>query len=410
MRVLLFTGKGGVGKTTAAAGSAALAARRGLKTLVLSTDAAHSLGDALAVDPATARAAGAEPVETAGGLYVQQLDAQRRFERSWGEVREYLLTVLDVAGIDSVAAQELTVLPGAAELLALLEVRNQVRSGRWDLVVVDCAPTAETLRLLALPEALGWYMERLAPPERRVARSLRPMLSPVLGKVAGLPMPSDGVFDAIGRLTDELAQVRAVLTDPGTSVRLVLTPEAVVVAEARRTLTSLSLFGYRVDAVVANRIFPAGGADSWRAGWVAAQAEQLADVEDSFGPLPVYRSPFQPAEPIGFDCLADLAGQMYGADNADPFAAPTAADRLSDPLTVERSGDEFVLSLALPFADRGEMDLARTGDELVVTVAGYRRVLALPSVLRRCKVSGAALRDGRLRVRFEPDPALWMGL
>jgi arsenite/tail-anchored protein-transporting ATPase len=405
MRVLLFTGKGGVGKTTAAAGSAALAARRGLKTLVLSTDPAHSLSDALAVEPATARAAGAEPVEIAGGLFVQQLDAQRQFERSWNDVRSYLLTVLDGAGFDSVAAEELTVLPGAAELLALLEVRNQVRSGRWDLVVVDCAPTAETLRLLALPEALAWYVERLAPAERRVARSLRPML----GRVAGLPMPADGVLDAVGRLSEELGQVRAVLTDPGTSVRLVLTPEAVVVAEARRTLTSLSLFGYRVDAVLANRIFPAGGADEWRAGWVAAQAEQLAEVEESFGPLPVYRSPFQPAEPIGFDVLADLAEQTYGSGR-DPFAAPAVGDPLTDPLTVERSGDEFVLSLALPFADRGEMDLVRSGDELVVTVGGYRRVLALPSVLRRCRVCGAALRDGRLRVRFEPDPALWMGL
>lgn len=238
MRVLLFTGKGGVGKTTAAAGTAALAARRGLKTLVLSTDAAHSLADALAVR------AGPEPAEVDGGLYVQQVDTQRRFEQSWSAVREYLLAVLDTAGVDALAAEELTVLPGAEEVLALLEVRDQVGSGRWDVVVVDCAPTAETLRLLALPDALGWYMERVFPIERRVVRSLRP----VLGRVAGVPMPRDHVFDAMERLYAELGEVRSVLTDARTSVRLVLTPEAVVVAEARRTLTSLSLFGYRVDA------------------------------------------------------------------------------------------------------------------------------------------------------------------
>jgi arsenite-transporting ATPase len=211
----------------------------------------------------------------------------------------------------------------------------------------------------------------------------------------------------VARLGDELAQVRTVLTDPGTSVRLVLTPESVVVAEARRTLTSLSLFGYRVDSVVANRVFPSDGADPWRAGWVQAQAEQLADVESSFGSLPVYLSAYQAAEPVGFEALADLAELMYAG--ADAFG-PAASDAAGESLTVERSGDEFVLSIALPFADRSEMDLVRMGDELVVTVGAYRRVLALPSALRRCTVAGAALRDGRLRVRFEPDPALWRGL
>jgi arsenite-transporting ATPase len=395
MRVLLFTGKGGVGKTTAAAGTAVMAARRGLKTLVLSTDSAHSLADALGV------VSGPEPVEAADGLFVQQVDTQLRFQRAWGEVRDYLLTVLDSAGVDAVAAEELTVLPGADEVLALLEVRDQVRSSRWDLVVVDCAPTAETLRLLALPESLGWLVQRVFPPERQVARSLRP----VLGRVAGLPMPRDGVVDALARLSAELAEVRTVLTDPGTSIRLVLTPEAVVVAEARRTLTSLSLFGYRVDAVVANRVFPSGGdADAWREGWVAAQSRRLVEVEESFAPIAVLRAPYCDAEPVGADALFALAEQLYSG--VDPFAEP-AADTTVD---VERSGDEFVLTIALPFAERDTMELVRSGDELVLTVGPSRRVLALPAALRRCTVAGAALRDGVLRIRFEPDPALWMGL
>jgi len=394
MRVVLFTGKGGVGKTTIAAGSAALAARRGLKTLVLSTDAAHSLADAFGV------AVGADPVEVDTGLFVQQVDAQVRFEHSWREVQQYLLTVLDSVGVDSLAAEELSVLPGAEEVLALLEVRDQVRSGRWDLVVVDCAPTAETLRLLALPELLGWYLDRMFPAERRVSRSLRP----VLGRVAGLPMPQQHVVDAVTRLHHELAEVREVLTDPHTSVRLVLTPEAVVVAEARRTLTSLSLFGYRVDGVVANRVFPADGADEWRAGWVAAQSAQLAEVDSSFAPLPVLRAAYQGAEPVGSEALADLAEVVYG--ETDPFAAPPE----QGPMTVERSGAEFVLSFVLPFADRSDLGLARTGDEIVLTVGSYRRVIALPSALRRCTVVGASLRAGRLRIRFEPDPDLWMSL
>ena len=394
MRVLLFTGKGGVGKTTAAAAAAVLAAERGLKTLVLSTDSAHSLADAFG------SALGSEPTEIDAGLYGQQVDAQRRFEQTWREVQDYLVTLLDRAGVDPMEAEELTVLPGAEEVLALLEVRRQIADGPWDLLVVDCAPTAETLRLLALPEALNWYMDRVFPIERRVVRTLRP----VLGRMTGLPLPQDSVFDAVTRLHEELGQVRTVLTDPATtSVRLVLTPEAVVVAEARRTLTSLSLYGYRVDAVIANRVFPAGGDDAWRAGWVAAQQEILAEVDASFAPLPVFRSAYRGAEPVGLDALAAIAADMYG--DTDPFALSTAAE----PMTVERLADDrFALVLALPLADKRDLDLARRGDELVVTVGAHRRVLSLPSVLRRCTVAGARLDGGTLRVEFQPDPALWM--
>src|SRR5881227_2491952 len=221
MRVLLFTGKGGVGKTTTSAATAVHAARRGLKTLVLSTDPAHSLADAFGVP------LGHEPTEIEVSLYGQQVDTQRALEDSWREVQHYLRELLEQGGIDPIEAEELTVLPGAEEVLALLELRAQVSSGRWDTVVVDCAPTAETLRLLALPEALGWYMERVFPVERRMVRTLRPVLS----HLARMPMPPDSVFAAIERLHAELAEVRALLVDPvTTSVRLVLTPEAVVVA------------------------------------------------------------------------------------------------------------------------------------------------------------------------------------
>jgi arsenite-transporting ATPase len=392
MRVLLFTGKGGVGKTTAAAGTATLAANRGLKTLVLSTDAAHSLGDAFD------HPVGDGPMEIDSQLFVQQVDAQRKFEQSWREVRQYLLSVLDAAGVDPIEAEELTVLPGAEEVMALLEVRDQIRSGRWDLVVVDCAPTAETLRLLALPEALEWYMQRIWPIERRLVRAMRP----VLGRVAGVPMPQDRVFDAFERFHAELAGVRQVLTDPGTSVRLVLTPESVVVAEARRTLTSLSLYGYRVDAVIANRIFPADGADAWRRGWVAAQAAQLEEIEQSFAPLPVYRSPYRAAEPVGVEELSAFAAAAYASvDDADPFAVLDAGH---DPMSAFQDDGEYVLSLALPLADRREMDLVRRGDELVLTVGSHRRILALPGALRRCTVTAAELREGRLGIRFAPDP------
>ncbi len=392
MRVLLFTGKGGVGKTTAAAATAAAAAARGSKTLVLSTDPAHSLADALGV-PLTAA-----PSEVDTGLYAMQVDAQAAFERTWREVQSYLLSLLERAGVDALQAEELTVLPGADEVLALLEVTRQVTTGPWDLVVVDCAPTGETLRLLALPEALTWYVERVFPAQRRALRAVRPLLSRVTGPV----VPRDDVFDAVERLHRELLQVREVLTAGTTSVRLVLTPEAVVVAEARRTLTALALYGYRVDALLANRVFPPSD-DPFLAGWVSAQAEQLALVRADAGGLPVLELPYQSGEPVGLAALTELGTALYAGE--DPAQEAVEAAPL---LGVARTTDGFELSLSLPLARLSDVSLTRSGDELAVTVGGHRRLLSLPSALRRCTVTGALLRGGRLLVRFEPDPALWM--
>jgi arsenite-transporting ATPase len=394
-RALLFTGKGGVGKTTTAAATAALAARRGVKTLVLSTDAAHSLADALAVR------LGPDPTEIEDGFYGQHVDTQHSFERSWREVRAYLGEVFEAAGVDPVEAEELTVLPGADEVLALLAVHEQLTAGRFDLVVVDCGPTAETLRLLALPEALSWYMRRIFPMERRVVRSLRPVLS----RVAGMPMPHDRVFEAVERLHGHLAAVRAALTDPSSAaVRLVTTPESVVIAETRRTLTSLSLYGYRVDAVLANRVMPAPprATRGWQAGWAETHGKRVAEIEESFAPLPVLQAPYAPAEPVGVEALSDFAETLY--DQHDPTALASSAE----PLTVERTTDGFSLSVALPFAAKEELELTRRGDDIAVTVGASRRLITLPSALRRCDIEGARLDEGRLVVRFVPIPDLWM--
>ncbi|WP_426244148.1 ArsA family ATPase [Nocardioides sp. LHG3406-4] len=385
MRILLFTGKGGVGKSTVAAGTAALAAAGGHRTLVLSTDAAHSLADAFATP------VGAEPTRIAEGLYAQQVDAQLRFEQSWADIQRYLLRVLEVAGVDPVAAAELTVIPGAEEVLALLELRLHAVSDEWDVIVVDCAPTAETLRLLALPEALGWYMQRVLPVERRVVKALRPVLS----RAAGVPMPEDTVFDAVERLYAELEEVRALLSGPEASVRLVMTPESVVLAEARRSYTTLSLFGYRVDGVVANRIFPGADGDDWRSGWVAAQDVVLAEAAASFPGLRLWRSVYRAAEPVGVEALIDLAREVY--DDTDPLATPTQ----DGPFRIVRTSRGAVLSLRLPGVTRADVDLGRNGDELVVTVGSYRRLLTLPAGLTRHRVTGARVQDGELQVRME---------
>jgi arsenite-transporting ATPase len=412
VRIILYTGKGGVGKTTTSTATALRLADRGLKTLLLSTDAAHSLADALG------QPLGPEPVAVAAGLDAAQLDTQLRFEAAWQELQDYLVQLLSQAGTDAITAEELTVLPGIEEVLALLAVHELAGRGRWDALVLDCAPTAETLRLLALPAALGWYLQRIFPLHRTLARGLRP-LTGLLGRPGALP--PDSVFQAVLGLAQQLAEVQALLTDPAVStVRLVLTPEAVVVAEARRTFTALALYGYQVDEVVVNRIFPdsADGSD-WQRSWVAAQRRQLTGIEESFAGLPLRRLPYRPVEPVGLPALRELADQLYGdrlygdrlygdRPGSDP-AAPADLDPLLELSELEAAADgsRYQLSLRLPLAERGEVSASRSGDELVVTVAGHRRVLALPSVLRRCEVTGGSAAGGRLLLRFRPDPRLW---
>lgn len=406
MRIVLFTGKGGVGKTTTSAATALRLADRGLKTLLLSTDSAHSLSDALRV-PLTG-----EPVAVVPGLDAVQIDTQRRFEAAWHDLERYLLELLSQGDLDPITAEELTVLPGIEEVLALLAVRELAERGSWDALVLDCAPTAETLRLLALPEALGWYLQRVLPIHRTLARGMRP-LTAVLGRPGAVP--PDAAFEAVLRLTAELSSVRTMLADPAvTSVRLVLTPEVVVTAEARRTFTALALYGYRVDGVVANRVFPdAPDGSAWQRSWVAAQTAELVAIQGSFPGVPLRQVGYRPEEPRGVPALRELAEELYGElPGADPVPDTDPAPLLSvstvpAPPAGAQDGPEYLLTLQLPLAERGEVAASRSGDELVVTVAGHRRVLALPSVLRRCAVAGGSAADGRLVLRFRPDPQYW---
>lgn len=364
MRALLFTGKGGVGKTTLAAATAAALAGRGDKTLVVSTDPAHSLGDAFGTP------LGAEPAEVDSRLHGAQVDSRALADDAWHELRgELRAALISGAGLDTLAAEELTVLPGVDELLALTEVQRLAETGRWQHVIVDCGPTAETLRLLALPEAISGY----------------------LGRLYGRRSRLSGLARSVTRLASHLESLRTMLTDPDTtSVRLVLTPERVVVAETRRTLTSLALRGIRVDGMIVNRLMPSPGL--WRgsaAAWLrtrrAQQEEVLGDLRATGLADGLLRSvEHRAAEPVGLPALREIAHELYG--EAGPLAG---SGNLTPLLQVSEVEDGYELRIALPLTRDADVDLARVDDDLAVTVDGVRRLVALPEALRGCRIHDA---------------------
>ncbi len=396
--MLLFTGKGGVGKTSVAAATAARAAAHGARVLVTSTDPAHSLADALDVPlgdrPTPVSIPGAASASS-GRLMGQQLDAQQRLEEHWGEVRDYLVSLLAWGGVGDVAAEELVLLPGLDELFSLIDLRHQVLGGRYDLVVVDCAPTAETLKLLALPDAVRWYADRVLGPGSRVVRAVRPLARTFGAGSADLPLPGDEVAGALDRLHLDLAAVHELLTDPArTSVRLVVNPERLVLAEAQRTATSLSLFGYAVDALVVNRLLPDHVDDPYLARWKQRHVEHLEAARAAFAPLPVLTAPLFDDELLGVADLIELGERLYGEHDEQ------AVLHDARPVTVDTVDGLLVLRVALPFATEQDLELHQHGESLHVKVAGTKRVVPLPAALRRRDVCGARMHDGVLEVRF----------
>jgi arsenite/tail-anchored protein-transporting ATPase len=389
MRIVLVTGKGGVGKTTVAASTALSAAESGQRVLVTSTDPAHSLSDAFELQ------LGSDPTPVAGRLHGQQIDTRVQLDRYWGSIRRQLIDVLDWGGAAGIEAEEFLIFPGMDELFALIEVNRHARSGDYDTVIVDCAPTAETLRLLSLPEVLSWYFEKVLPTERRIMRAARPLLS----RVTSMPLPEDEVFRAAQSIFESVEGVRELMSDPEiTSARLVVNPEKMVIDEARRTYSYLGLFGYGVDGVVVNRVLPEDVADPYFERWRTIQKGHLQTIDDAFADVPRLRLRLFDDEMVGLDRLRVMADELYGDTHpVDDFSAHS-------PFRVSETDGVVTMELDIPFVERSDLDVLRNGNELYVRAGPYRRSFLLPDALHRRNVASARLDEGTLRVAFtEPQ-------
>jgi len=386
-RILLYTGKGGVGKTSIAAATALLSAQRGYRTIVLSTDIAHSLADAFDLP------LGAEPTKIADNLWGQEPDVYHNIGRYWRTIQTYMTQLFSWRGLDEVMAEEMTVLPGMDELGNLLWIADHVESGLYDVIVVDAAPTGETLRLLSLPEASRWWIERIAPIGRRVSRIGRPMLE----RMIGVPMPRDEVFAAAERLLQRLDKVHRLLADPErSSVRIVLALEKMSIVEAQRSFTYFHLFGYPSDLVIGNRVLPAGlDGDGSFGGLRQTQQRYLPEVEAQFAPVPVRTAPQFDREMIGSERLVEIGNALFGDID------PTSFFYRGRPYQLRVEGGRHVLEVALPFANKDSVQLSRNGDEMLLQVGGSRRTLVLPRALVDSPTRSAKMEDGILRVEFE---------
>ena len=394
MRIIVHTGKGGVGKTSISAATALRCAEMGLKTIVVSTDTAHSLGDALD------QVVGPEPTEIAPNLWAQELDTRYSMRKYWGKIQEYLGAFFNREGIAKVNASEVTIIPGLEEGAQLLWISEYFQAGEYDVLIVDAAPTAETIRLLSLPDVTRWWVERLM----RIARGLDSVIRPVQklltrGKKndAGIDI-AENAWDQVQLLFDTLDGVRVLLTDPvHSSIRLVVNPERMVIRETQRTYTYLNLYDYATDAILVNRVFPDEITDPFFDVWKQRQAANLEFVSEAFGSLPVLQAPLFGEEMGGLDMLRRLADELYGDRNP--------AERMFDGVVhklEQLDGDStWMLRVPLGFAQKEQLELYRARDELTLSVGPYRRNIVLPNELQDLEITSAKFENRYLNIRFE---------
>ncbi|MDQ3934180.1 MAG: TRC40/GET3/ArsA family transport-energizing ATPase [Actinomycetota bacterium] len=387
-RTILYTGKGGVGKTSVAAATARRCAAAGMRTVIVSTDPAHSLSDSLEVE------LGSSPTPCGDLLWGQEVQAQEEMERHWEAVQDWMGELLAERGIDRITADELTVPPGMDEMFSLLQIKDHHEAGEFDAVIVDCAPTGETLRLLSFPDVASWWLEKVFPIERRLMAAARPFAKSLLD----VSLPTERVFDDVERLVTSLGSVNEILRDRSTtSIRLVMNPDRMVIREAMRTYTYLNLYGYLTDAVVVNRVFPEEAADGYFAGWRAVQQEQMELVRSAFAPVPIFTAPYMEQEVLGGAMLDRLAEELFGGAEAQAVLHRDLSQELVS------SNGTAILRLAVPFAEKGDIDLKKIGLEVVVRVGGQKRTIILPATMAAYRPRSASFEDGALSVRFEKD-------
>ena len=400
MRILFYTGKGGVGKTSVSAACALRCAELGYRTVVLSTDSAHSLGDSFDTR------IGNELVELAPNLWGQEIDLLHQMDKYWGRVQDYLNVIFAWRGMDSLVAEETSVLPGMEELASLMHITHLADSGAYDAIVIDAAPTGSTLQLLSFPDIARWYIEKIMPFERRTLQIARPIVS----RMSDIPLPDDDLFESVEDLVNVLERTSVLLSDSRiSSMRLVINPEKMVIKEAQRAYAYLNLYGYAVDSVVCNRVFPQELQEAYFSGWIEAQQRNLAFVAEAFQPLPIFQIPFFEEEVLGQDMLRRMAATVFG-DVAERGGQgdPTQLYYQGEPQKVFAHDGHYILSIALPLVEKEEVHLHRSVvDELIVRIGNWKRNIALPIGLARLKIDGAKYEGDRLNILFhkaEEDP------
>ncbi|MBF2079191.1 MAG: ArsA family ATPase [Synechococcales cyanobacterium T60_A2020_003] len=389
MRVILMTGKGGVGKTSVAAATGLRCAELGYKTLVLSTDPAHSLADSFDMELEHA------PRSVRPNLWGAELDALMELEGNWGAVKRYITQVLQARGLEGVEAEELAILPGMDEIFSLVRMKRHYDEGEFDVLIIDSAPTGTALRLLSLPEVAGWYMRRFYKPFQAVSVALRPIVEPLFRPIAGFSLPNQEVMDAPYEFYEQIEALEKVLTDnTQTSVRLVTNPEKMVIKESLRAHAYLSLYNVATDMVVANRIIPKSVADPFFQRWKENQQQYRQEIHDNFRPLPVKEVPLYSEEMCGLEALDRLKETLY----ADEYPAQVYYKETT--LRVVQDQDQYSLEIHLPGIPKDRIDLSKTGDELNIRIGNHRRNLVLPQALAALQPSGAKIEEDYLKIRF----------
>ena len=389
MRVILMTGKGGVGKTSMAAATGLRCAELGYKTLVLSTDPAHSLADSFDQEM------GHEPQQVRSHLWGAELDALKELEGNWGAVKRYISEVLQARGLEGVQAEELAILPGMDEIFGLVRMKRHYDEGNFDVLIIDSAPTGTALRLLSIPEVGGWYMRRFYKPLQGISTALRPVVEPIFKPIAGFSLPNQEVMDAPYDFYQEIEGLEQILTDNNqTSVRLVTNPEKMVIKESSRAHAYLSLYNVATDLVVANRIIPEEVSDPFFQPWKENQRVYRQEIQENFHPLPIKEVPLYSEEMCGLEALERLKETLYAEED------PTRVYYNEETIKVIQNNDEYSLELYLPGIEKDKIQLNQTGDELNIRIGNHRRNLVLPQALAALQSSGAKMEGDYLKIRF----------